>query len=138
MEVERRTDPPVSQLLQRNSFSVSANDPIDKVAADLEKHRLFVAPVTNGDGSMFGVISSFAISHVLAARKNPRSIRAWELCAYKPVTVAPHARASSVAKLMVTLGVQYVVVKDGAEPLGIVSSLDFVEYYMRSRRSYGA
>jgi len=84
---------------------------------------------------MFGVVSSFAISHVLAIHKNPKALRAWELCAYKPVTVSADARISAVAKIMVAKRLHYVVVKDGASTVGIVSSFDFVEYYLRARRS---
>ena len=118
------------------SFSVWTEDPIDKVAADLERHRLFVAPVVDAEGRMFGVISAFAISHVLAVNKNPRSIRAWEMCAYKPVTVAPDTPASAVAEMMVTRHLHYVVVssRDGKDIAGIASSFDFVEHYMTSRR----
>lgn len=131
MQSHKSFDPPVSQVMRRSSLAVSTEDSIDNVAAHLERHRLFVAPVLDADGRMFGVISSFAVAHLLTNYTNPKAIRAWELCAYKPVSVSPETPLSVVANLMVKKRLQYVVVTDGSKLAGIVSSFDFVEHYTR-------
>jgi CBS domain-containing protein len=66
-------------------------------------------------------------------KQNPKAVRAWEVCTctHKPVEVAADASIQEVGRLMIERGIHHVLVTRDGELLGIISSLDFVEAFLR-------
>ena len=79
-----------------------------------------------------GVITASDLLRFHADKKNPLKVCAWQLCTYKPITVRPDATVSEVARLMVEKSIHHVVVTEGADIQGVVSSLDFVRTFISS------
>jgi CBS domain-containing protein len=106
--------------------TVGMEDTADQVEALLNEQRLSAVPVVDEQGAVFGILSAADLIHLHAANKNPKAVRAWELCTYKPVTVAPEVPVAEVARLMLERRIHHVPVVANGKVCGIVSSLDFV------------
>jgi len=126
---------PISSLMTRRVSTVSTEDTIARVEAELDRLRLHAMPVVDPQGGLFGILSAVDLAHFHAAKKNPNSVRAWELCTYKPLCVAPDTPARRVAGMMVAKKVHHVLVTDGPRLLGIVSTFDFIRKLSRPPRS---
>ena len=67
--------------------------------------------------------------------KDPKAVKAWEICTYRPIEVTPDTPAIEVAELMLTHQVHHVVVMDNEALMGIVSALDFVRLFLQQEQS---
>jgi CBS domain-containing protein len=132
--MERRVDLPISKLMARTLHTVSTEEPVEQVEADMNRFRVYALPIVNADNTVFGIISATDLAQFRAAKKNPKAVRAWELCTYKPLCVSPDIPAVRVAKLMITKHIHHVLVTEGKVLRGMVSTFDFVEAYVKSRR----
>jgi len=122
---------PISDMMTKVVRSVGMDDTIEKVENELKSHKLSSVPVVDSKGNIFGIISSPDIVLFHAARKNPKAVRAWDMCTYKPIQVGPDASIDEVARQMVTHRVHHVLVTEHGSVIGIVSSLDFVQAFLR-------
>ena len=120
----------VSSLMQRRVRTIDMDDTVAEVEGLLARERLSWAPVINSAGQVVGVISSTDLLRTHAARQDAAPMTAWQLCTYKPITVAPNTTLEELARLMIEQGIHHVVVKDAEEIVGVVSSLDFVRTFI--------
>ncbi len=120
----------ITSLMQRDVVPVSPDDTAQSVEARLLAKGLSWVPVIDTGGVVLGVISSADLLRLHADGKSPAKVCAWQLCTYKPITVCPDAKLSEVAGLMVESGIHHVVVAEGADIRGVVSSLDFVRTFV--------
>jgi CBS domain-containing protein len=120
----------VSSLMQRRVRTIDMDDTVAEVEGLLARERLSWAPVTDSAGQVVGVISSTDLLRAHAARQDAAPITAWQLCTYKPITVAPDTPLDDLARLMVAQRIHHGVVKDAEEIVGVVSSLDFVRTFI--------
>lgn len=122
---------PISALMTRTVATVSTEDSILQVEAALDESHLHAIPVVDAKGELFGILSGVDLVHFHASKKNPAAVRAWEICTYRPYCVAPETPADQVAKAMIDRRIHHVLVKEGERLVGIVSSFDFVERFLR-------
>ena len=120
----------ISSLMQREVFSVGPDDTMQAVEAQMVARGLSWVPVVDENGVMLGVISSVDLLRLQVEGKEAAKICAWQICTYKPITVRPDTPVSEVARLMVETNVHHVVVTEGADIKGVVSSFDFVRTFM--------
>lgn len=120
----------ISSLMQREVFSVGPDDTMQAVEAQMVARGLSWVPVADPNGVMLGVISSVDLLRLQVEGKEAAKICAWQICTYKPITVRPDTPVSEVARLMVETNVHHVVVTEGADIKGVVSSFDFVRTFM--------
>lgn len=123
-------DTPISYMMTRSVWAADSEDTVERVEELLNAHRLSAVPVVESKGVIFGIISASDLIHFHAARKNPKAVRAWEICTYKPIEVDPTATVGEVARLMVKNKIHHVVVLENRSVVGFVSSLDFVAHYV--------
>lgn len=121
---------PISDMMTKVVRSVEIDDTIEKVENELKSHKLSSVPVVDSKGNIFGIISSPDIVLFHAARKNPKAVRAWDMCTYKPIQVRPDASIDEVARQMVKHRIHHVLVTEHGSVIGIVSSLDFVQAFL--------
>ena len=76
---------------------------------------------------MLGGVWQLGLSRLHAADRDAGQIKAWEICNYHPVEVAPETPIARVAELMLEHKIHHVVVMQDGSMKGIVSSLDFVK-----------
>jgi CBS domain-containing protein len=123
---------PISELMTDTPQCVDTEATVENVEHFMASHKLASVPVKDQDGAIFGILSAPDILAFHAARRNPRTVRAWELCTYKPLRVAPDAPISEVAAMMMANKVHHVLVMQGDALRGVVSSLDFVKLCLTS------
>ena len=123
-------DRPISLMMTKSVWTADTQDTVERVKELLDSHRVSSVPVVDSKGVIFGIISASDLLHFDSARKNPKVVRAWEICTYKPIEVGPTTAIGEVARLMVKNRIHHVVVSENGSMQGFVSSLDFVEQYV--------
>ena len=122
---------PVSSLMQRKVWSIDIDASIAEVERLFTERRLSWAPVLESKFTAIGVISAADLMQFNAQGRDPTSVRAWQLCTYKPISVAPDTPTNEVARLMVEHDIHHVIVSDSSGMVGVVSSMDFVRTFAR-------
>jgi len=125
----------IAALMHPGMQTVSIDDSIAAVESFLVEQGRTWAPVTDDRGTVIGAISASDLLLFHAQQRDAQTVRAWQLCSYKPLVVGPQASLAEVAQLMMQRQVHHAVVADGAQVLGVVSALDFVALYARSEGS---
>lgn len=121
----------LSSLMQRDVYWVSADDTMQAVESKMVAKGLSWVPVVDESGAVLGVISSIDLLRFHADGKEASVVCAWQICTYKPLLVRPDASLGEVARLMVEANIHHVVVMDGTDIRGVVSSLDFVRTFIK-------
>ena len=126
----------VSQVMAKTVWTADIEDSIDKVEELLNRRRLSAVPVVDTKGEIFGVISAGDVLRFHLAKRNPKAVRAWEMCTYKPVAVDPETPIEEVARLMIKNKIHHIIVREkkNGKLCGIVSALNFVEQYVLKGR----
>jgi len=125
-----RMDRPISYMMTKSVWTADTQDTVERVEELFNSHHLSSVPVVDSKGVIFGIISASDLLHFNSARKNPKTVRAWEICTYKAIEVGPTTAIGEVARLMVKNKIHHVVVSENGSIQGLVSSLDFVEQYV--------
>lgn len=123
---------PISSLMQRNVVTVDMDTTVGEVERLFAAHDLSWAPVLEGGQTALGVISAADLLVFEAAGRDRDNSRAWQLCTYRPLSVTTNTPAAEVARKMVEHKIHHVVVMEGAQVAGVVSSLDFVRAFAES------
>ena len=122
---------PVSSLMQREVWSIDIDASIAEVERLFAERRLSWAPVLESKRTVIGVISAADLMQFNAQGRDPTSVRAWQLCTYKPIGVGPETPLGDVARRMVEHQIHHVIVSDHTGIVGVVSSMDFVRTFAR-------
>jgi predicted transcriptional regulator len=125
-------NPTISSLMQRKVWSVDIDASIAEVERLFAERRLSWAPVLESKRTAIGVISAADLTQFNAQARDPESVRAWQLCTYKPISVGPETPIGEVARLMVEHHIHHVIVSDGSGIVGVVSSMDFVRTFVQA------
>lgn len=120
----------VSQIMQADVLSVSMDDSLEKVSAFFRSHHVSAAPVAAEGGGALGIITLHDLEQAEARGKDMNATRAWETCTYKPLAVPPDTTLRVAASLMVEQHMHHLLVKEGGQLKGILSSLDFVRLFL--------
>lgn len=123
-------DKPISFMMAKTVWTVDTEDTIESVDSLLSSRNLSAVPIVDKKGDVFGILSSLDLLHFHATKKNPKAVRAWELCTYKPIAVSPETPVSKVAELMIKNKIHHILITEKGSLRGIVSALDFVEQYV--------
>ena len=117
----------ILDIMSVSLVTVDMQDTVLRVEEILNEHNLSSAPVIDRERhDCFGIISLKDIAHFHAAKKNPRAVRAWEMCSYKPLTAGPESSIEEVGRLMVDNHIHHVVIVENGILKGFVSSLDII------------
>lgn len=120
----------VSSIMQRDISPVHMDDSVEAVESVMKAHRVSAAPVCGDGGAILGIITTTDLIRFHASGKDGKSVKAWEICTYKPLHAAPDTPISKVAELMLEHRIHHVIVMGTFSMEGIVSSLDFVKLYL--------
>jgi len=117
---------PISQLMKGPVRTVHIDDSMAAVQDLLNATALAWVPVTDDDGDVLGAISATDVLHFHAQGRNAQTVRAWQWCHYKPLTVSPQTAVGEVARQMRQHHVHHAVVVEGGRLQGVVSTLDLL------------
>jgi CBS domain-containing protein len=113
--------------MTKTVVSVRPDDTVRSVGEVLRESALSFVPVMdNRSAAVVGVLGAADLMQFQASKRDPEAVHAWEICTYKPVQVTLDTPVREVAALMLARGIHHVVVMDGQQLAGVVSSLDFV------------
>lgn len=121
---------PISKLMQVHTQAIAADDSIATIEAFLNREGLSWAPVLGDADELMGVISDADLVRFHLDQRDPATTAAWQLCTYRPITVAPDTAVGDVARLMIEHRIHHVVVTEGGAIRGVVSALDFVKAFV--------
>jgi len=122
----RRT---VSSMMCGDVCVVGMDDTLASVQQRLTDRHLSWAPVLEEGGAVLGVISTADLLRFHAGGGDVQSVRAWQLCSFRPVAVATDDDLADVARTMVERRIHHVVVTEAGAVVGVLSSLDFVREF---------
>ncbi len=116
----------ISSMMKTQVWSVAMDDTVHEVEEFMSSHGLSWVPVREPGGAVVGVVSVADLLQFHVRKQDPTATRTWQMCTYKPISVAPDASVSDVARLMLRNKSHHVVVMEHDHIVGVVSSLDFV------------
>ncbi len=122
-------DKPISYMMTKSIHTVDTENAMERSEEFLDAHRLLSVRVVNSKGVLSGIISARDLVHFHSRRRNPKTIRAWEICTYKPIEARPTAPVNDVARLMVKKRIHHVVATENRSIQGLVPSFDFGEQF---------
>ncbi len=115
-----------SDVMVKDVISVNESTPIKEVARLFSEKKITGAPVVNAQGDLVGVISETDII------RKTTSIGAWspslagQIMTKPVVTVSPNDTLQRVSELMYNRRIHRVVVAEGREIVGIISTMDIL------------
>lgn len=121
---------PISTMVQARAMAVDMDATIADVEEVFRRNAISALLVNDAKGKVVGIISVRDLAQFRHDKRDPARVRAWEICTYNPLQVAPDTPISEVAALMVASGIHHVLVADQQGAAGIVSALDFVKRYI--------
>lgn len=115
-----------SDVMIKDVVVVNESTPLKEVAKTFSERRITGAPVVNDNGELVGVISETDI-----IRKST-SIGAWspstagQIMTKPPVSVPPETTLKRVCELMFNRRIHRVVVAEGPQICGIITTMDIL------------
>jgi len=112
----------VKEIMTRDVVTTSIDQPVERVARELDKHAISGMPVVNADGALVGMISEYDII-------SKRGKTAGDIMSRGVISIDENAEAEQAATIVSMHGIRRVpVVRDG-ELIGIVSRADLVRLF---------
>jgi CBS domain-containing protein len=120
---------PISSMMQSPVWSIGMDDTAQAAQALMSEHGLSWLPVLGADGQPVGVIALHDLTQFYARGGDPGVVPVWQICHYKPISVAADTSILEVAGLMLAHKIHHVVVTQHGTLVGVVSALDFVRRF---------
>jgi CBS domain-containing protein len=117
---------PISQLMKRPVQAVHIDDSMAAVQDIMNATSLAWVPVKDDAGQVLGAISATDLLHFHAQGRDAQTVKAWQWCHYKPLSVTPQTAVSAVARQMRQNRVHHAVVVDEGGLHGVVSTHDLL------------
>lgn len=121
---------PISTMVQGRAMAVDMDATIADVEEVFRRNAISALLVSERNGDVLGIISVRDLMQFRHDKRDPATVRAWEICTYRPLQVAPDTPVSEVATMMVASGIHHVVVAGEQGAVAIVSALDFVRQFI--------
>ncbi len=123
----RKLDKPVSSVMEKSLWAVSAIDTVAKVEEMLFTLSTSSVPVIGSNGVIVGIIGPHELTQFLLDGKNAKATRAWEISRCTMFEVNPDESVETVAKLMVENKIDYIAITDQGVLKGVVSIPDLMQ-----------
>jgi len=126
---------PVSAYMSTDLVTTTLDTTLSRVARLLDARRISSVPVTGRDGSLVGVISRTDLLHTgrveLGKGRGRQTIVVPDLpvaaaVVHNPLVCAPTTSLRDAAHRMVSARVHRLVVVDGRNPVGVISTRDLI------------
>lgn len=128
----------VSSMMSRDVCIAGMDDTLAEVERRLTDRRLSWVPVLEDGGAILGVISAADLLRFHAGGGDAETVRAWQMCTYRPICVEQDADLGEVARTMVARGIHHVVVTEAGAVIGVLSALDFVREFVAADSAVAA
>jgi CBS domain-containing protein len=118
---------PISSLMHSPVLSIGMDESLQAAEAFMDTRGLSWAPVVSNAREAVGVLSLDDLVRFRANNRDAGNTPVWRMCTYKPVCVNPETTIAEVARLMVERKIHHVVINEGGDIKGVVSSLDLLK-----------
>ena len=126
-EIGLRSKMLVKDVMSSPVITSQENEPISKVAQQMDKHDLGCIIVTNKESKPIGIITEKdLVSRVLAKNAKPDSLKAMEVMSSPLITVDPDTPIADVARKMSKTNIRRLGVVYKGRLVGVVSSQDII------------
>ncbi|HSY28119.1 MAG TPA: CBS domain-containing protein [Burkholderiaceae bacterium] len=129
----RKLDEPVSSVMEKSLWAVSAIDTVAKVEEMLFTLSTSSVPVIGSNGVIVGIIGPQELTQFLLDGKNAKATRAWEISRCTLFEVNPDESVETVAKLMVENKLDYIAVTEQGVLKGVVSMPDLMQVVLNEK-----
>ena len=122
----------VGEVMRLGIVACAPDTPLSEVARLMSAHRIHCVVVGGlsfeGTRLVWGVVSDLDLARAAAAGQE---LTAGEVAATEPVTASPYDSLADVARVMGDHDVAHLIVVDGegAEPMGVISTLDLARAF---------
>lgn len=117
----------VRDVMTSQVISVSEEESVELVAKLMDQHNIGSIIITDEKGRPVGIITERdVVKRVAAKNLLPSKIRAREIMSAPLITVSPREKISEAARKMSRLGVRRLIVVEGGNLIGIITSSDIV------------
>ncbi|MEP6742372.1 MAG: CBS domain-containing protein [bacterium] len=120
----------VGQFMSTDLFTVQPDDLIDLAASVMDWRHIRHVPVEDEQGRLVGLITHRNLLRWVSARSHEKNINAMtvrEIMVPNPVTVAPSTATLDAIKIMREQRIGCLLVVEGGQLIGIVTSYDFLD-----------
>jgi predicted transcriptional regulator len=119
--------------MEKHVTAVETEDTVESLEKVMNSSGLSCVPVVDSKGDSFGIVSTADLVLFHSQKRNPKAVRAWEMCTYRLVKVGPDVSVKEAARLMLARKIHHLIVISGERKVqGIISSLDIVAELLRA------
>jgi CBS domain-containing protein len=118
--------PTVREVMTADLRMIERDKRVSAVAGILDDENIGAAPLVDETGSIVGIVTKSDIVHFEFVGGDPIEARVSEIASPHPVTIDADRAASEAAKIMLKKQLHQLLVVDGEEVIGIITSMDFV------------
>lgn len=112
------------------------NTHISEVEGIFVTQKISGAPVVDDLGDLIGFVSKSDITRFNSTGEDPAYVRVNEIAHPKVISIQSSASIGDAADKMLDEHVHHLVVMGEEDMIGVVSSLDFVEFVARNRNKF--
>ena len=125
----------LSSIMEESLTLVDVDDTVEDVECILGAHQYSCVPVVDPEEHCFGIITSNDILKFHMMGRDPKKVRAWEICSHLIIEVDPSLSIKDASTLMIKNKIHHLVVSSQNCVIGIVSSVDLLEAYVAANCS---
>ncbi len=112
----------ISDLMHKKVVTAAPNDSVADVRALLEKHRIHAVPLVDGDGGLYGIISTVDLVEAVDG-----TVGVSRFATRRVTTLPQYNDISAAARVMRKRKIHHLVVTHEQEVVGILSSFDLLQ-----------
>lgn len=119
----------IKLLLNQRPPIVDINDSIEIVESSMgSRRKTDCVIVTKPDGKCFGIITNSDLKSFFEQRRNPKTVKAWELCSHNVIFANEGTSIKEISDLMTKNKIHHILILENGVAQGCVSSNDVAEY----------
>jgi len=117
----------VRNIMTRNIVKIDREKLVCEVEGLFISHKISAAPLVDKSGKIAGFVTKSDINRFHFTHGDPYYTRAWEIASPIVVTIDVTASIKEAANLMIEKHLHHLLVVNGDNMAGIVSSFDFIK-----------
>ncbi len=114
-------------------LSATLDYSMEEIEQLMDRHKLHFLPIIDSALECVGVISATDLIHWHNIKQDTSQVPAWVFCSQPAIKVNPNLLLIDAVKLMLSNDISHLVVSQGDELIGVLSSMDVLEKYVLQR-----
>ena len=102
---------------------------LEELEKVMEGHNIRCLPIIEDDGRCIGVVTPIDILHWHRLQNDARKAQAKDIFTWPVISVEPQLSVTAAIELMISRNIHHLIVERQGELIGILSAMDFLEYF---------